>query len=182
MEMPHPAQHELHTYESSDQDLGAESALEEIAIRPRPRRVDETEMDITPMIDMTFLLLIFFILTSKIDTQGEVELPKTMFASSVVVDQSAILTVAQGGPDGTARVFKGDGTDPANQLQSPNLADQEEEIAEWLESQLDGVQKRYVLIKASKDVKHREVARVAEAATLVEAVEGLYVAVVDGGQ
>ena len=34
-----------------------------VSLPPRPPMDDE--MDITPMIDMTFLLLIFFILTSK---------------------------------------------------------------------------------------------------------------------
>lgn len=133
------------------------------------------------MIDMTFLLLIFFVLTSKIDTQGEVELPKTKFASTVLVDQSAVLVLAEGGPDGSARIFKGDRTDPAAQLQATNLADQEDEIIAYLEEQVDGTAKRYVLLKASKGVKHRDVARVAEAASKVETVESLFVAVLDGG-
>ena len=34
---------------------------------PRKRRFDDAEMDITPMIDITFLLLIFFLVASKMD-------------------------------------------------------------------------------------------------------------------
>ncbi len=181
MDIPHPAQHELHTYEAPEPGKEGLASSGDIAIKPRPRRDDDTEMDITPMIDMTFLLLIFFVLTSKIDTQGEVELPKTKFASTVLVDQSAVLVLAEGGPDGSARIFKGDRTDPAAQLQATNLADQEDEIIAYLEEQVDGTAKRYVLLKASKGVKHRDVARVAEAASKVETVESLFVAVLDGG-
>ncbi len=36
----------------------------------------DSEMDITPMIDMTFLLLIFFVLTSKMTGEKSFEIPR----------------------------------------------------------------------------------------------------------
>jgi len=43
-------------------------------LKPR-RQLEDTEMDITPMIDVTFLLLIFFIVASKMDESANVPLP-----------------------------------------------------------------------------------------------------------
>jgi hypothetical protein len=58
------------------------------------------------------------------------------------------------------------------------LADQEDEMVAYLEENLIG-KKRYVLIKAGRGVKHREVARVEEAAGRVEQAQSLYLAVLE---
>ena len=42
-------------------------ADEETGIAPRKTRTEEAELDITPMIDVTFLLLAFFVFVSKMD-------------------------------------------------------------------------------------------------------------------
>ncbi|MCP4817216.1 MAG: biopolymer transporter ExbD, partial [Planctomycetaceae bacterium] len=39
------------------------------------RREEDVEMDITPMIDVTFLLLIFFLVASKMSADQAVALP-----------------------------------------------------------------------------------------------------------
>lgn len=174
--------HQLHTYESSGGETSnSESpANEDIAIKPRKFTRDEAEMDITPMIDITFLLLIFFLVASKMDAAGDVMLPKAEYGTVVAVDESVVITVAEGGADGRALIYKGDTTDTAQQLQSPDLAEQEDEIIAYLEENLIG-KKRYVLIKAGRGVKHREVARVEEAAGRVEQVQSLFVAVLEEG-
>jgi biopolymer transport protein ExbD len=174
--------HQLHTYESSgDPSSGADSsASDDIAIKPRKAARDEAEMDITPMIDITFLLLIFFLVASKMDAAGDVMLPKAEYGTVVAVDESVVITVAEGGADGRARIFKGDTTDTAQQLRSADLADQEEEMVAYLEENLIG-KKRYVLIKAARGVKRREVARVEEAASRVEQAQSLYLAVLEEG-
>jgi biopolymer transport protein ExbD len=41
----------------------------------RSRRADEDEMDLTPMVDMTFLLLIFFMITASFSLQKTIEVP-----------------------------------------------------------------------------------------------------------
>ena len=40
------------------------------------RGVEETEMDMTPMVDVTFLLLIFFMVTAAFTVQKSIEVPK----------------------------------------------------------------------------------------------------------
>jgi biopolymer transport protein ExbD len=60
------------------------------SIFKRKRSLEEAEMDITPMIDCTFLLLIFFLVTSKMKPELAVDLPKAKHGA-VVVEQSSII-------------------------------------------------------------------------------------------
>ncbi len=142
-------------------------------------RIAEAEMDITPMIDCTFLLLIFFLVAARIDVAVAVKLPEAKQATAVVVKHSVVLTVAAGNGE-HADVFRGDGTEPANLIDAATPADQEAAITEYVDqltSRSSDI--KFVLIKAETNVKHREVSRVAKAATSPEAVQELYVAVLE---
>ena len=55
-------------------DLIDEDEEDDDAVPPRAKREDE-EMDITPMIDITFLLLIFFVVASKMDPSQTGNIP-----------------------------------------------------------------------------------------------------------
>ena len=63
----------------------------EARLMPRPHQ-DDSEMDITPMIDMTFLLLIFFLVASKMDRSNEVRLPPA--EHGVAVDRGRLVREA----------------------------------------------------------------------------------------
>lgn len=159
--------------------------VDELADEPPPRfgraRVgDDEDIDITPMIDVTFLLLIFFLVASHMDAQAGVELPSARYGTTVPIKESVILTLAKGVED-TARVFRGDGAESNNEFASVNLVEQEEEIVKYIEQEMaTGVpRKHHVLIKAAANVKHREVARVAQAVGQVEAVEQVHIAVLE---
>lgn len=65
---------------------------EEVAMRERPSMDDE--MDITPMIDMTFLLLIFFILTSKMTGEKSYEVPSAKNGSSIATKNCVMITAS----------------------------------------------------------------------------------------
>jgi biopolymer transport protein ExbD/DNA-directed RNA polymerase subunit RPC12/RpoP len=63
---------------------------------PRPegiaepkKKLEDTEMDMTPMVDVTFLLLIFFMVTASFTLQKSLEIPKLSpdEASTTVVEQ-----------------------------------------------------------------------------------------------
>jgi len=69
----------------------------------RRQIVEETEMDITPMIDVTFLLLIFFILTNNASKTSAVELPKSRNNIPVNSKESVVLTIFKV-PDGEPQV------------------------------------------------------------------------------
>lgn len=51
------------------------AAAEAPAFRLRSRETEVDEMDLTPMVDMTFLLLIFFMITASFSLQKSIEVP-----------------------------------------------------------------------------------------------------------
>ena len=61
-------------------------------------------MDITPMIDVTFLLLIFFILTNNASKTSAVELPNARNNIPVNSQESVVLTIFKV-PDGEPQVY-----------------------------------------------------------------------------
>ena len=74
----------------------------------RKRRGDDDEMDITPMIDITFLLLIFFLVASKMDEAAALKLPPARHGLPVGARNAVVISVTQGGPDGGALIYKGE--------------------------------------------------------------------------
>jgi biopolymer transport protein ExbD len=152
--------------ESHNTMLGAEE--EPHISLPRKRHALEGDLDITPMIDITFLLLIFFIVAARVQQSGTATLPTARFGEGVSMKTAAILTVIAG-PGENAEVFMGDTVDGEAQVKASNLVDQEREIADYIEQQFAGdppevTAKEHVLIKAARDVRSREVSRVARAA------------------
>ncbi len=135
-------------------------------------------MDITPMIDMTFLLLIFFIVTMKLGPKSGVELPTAKNGGTVVEQNSVILTVGPGEP--IARVYRGESVDPADAFAGTNPEDQENQVVEYIEQEFarGAGSKKHVLVQAATGIKHREVARIARAVGRAE-VSDLHVGVVE---
>lgn len=125
------------------------------------RTVEEADMDITPMIDMTFLLIIFFLVSSIPDVQTAVELPPARYGVGVGSRTAIILTVADRGGPGPARVYIDDGKHPESLLPDDPEA-QAEQIRQYVEREMAGG-KNQVLIKAERSVRHRDVSRVSAA-------------------
>jgi biopolymer transport protein ExbD len=132
----------------------------------RQARTDDSEMDITPMIDVTFLLLIFFLVCSTPDQQSSVDLPKARYGTGVDKKNSVVITVSDGGID-TAPVYLADG-----KIDAARLTDEPDEQEELLERAvlhgLESESKENVLIKADRGVEHREIARVVKVVSRVE--------------
>ncbi|NLE38525.1 MAG: biopolymer transporter ExbD, partial [Pirellulaceae bacterium] len=76
---------------------------------PRRPMKDDAELDITPMIDCVFLLLIFFIVSSKMDPSASVELPPAKYGGGVSDKTSFIITIAKQEGDLPASVYLADG-------------------------------------------------------------------------
>lgn len=157
---------------------GMDDLTGEDGIRPRSKRkLDDAEMDITPMIDITFLLLIFFLVASKMDTPAAVKLPEARNGGAVGTRNSVVVTILQEGDK--AVIYKGE-AGPGSSLTAKDPIEQESEIAAYIESVMQEDQtKTAVLIKAEKQVKHREVGRVAKAVSRVTEVQQLHVAVME---
>jgi len=132
-----------------------------------------SELDITPMIDVTFLLLIFFLVTSTSNAELGAKLPKARYGTGISESNTTVLTIAKSGRR-TAPVYLGDGKITGNELAADSGEQARQIEQEIRRAVVRG--KRDVLIKADKDIAYREVARVAEAATRVPGVV-LYFAV-----
>ena len=92
----------------------------------RQTRPDDAEMDITPMIDITFLMVIFFLVASTPDQQTAVQLPEANHGVSVSQLHSTLFTVGEGGLD-YAPVYAADGKIPEFQL-SDDLPERNRQI------------------------------------------------------
>jgi biopolymer transport protein ExbD len=151
-----------------------ESTQEELPLK-KPRKKMDDEMDITPMIDMTFLLLIYFIVTSIPDKSTAIELPKALHGDTVAQLKATVFTIGEGGLN-NAPVFAADGKIAQFAL-SEDLDQRGKQIQEAVEK---GVQEDHfdVVIKADKGVLHREVARVIKAVSRVPDVQ-IYLAVME---
>jgi len=81
---------------------------EEGPILPRQRVEAAADLDITPMIDIVFLLLIFFLVASVPDPQVAADLPRARHGKGVDKRTSVVVTVKDLG-DGQAEVYLGNG-------------------------------------------------------------------------
>lgn len=147
-------------------------------IKSRPRKNEDTEMDITPMIDMTFLLLAFFIMCSKMDPTVAVELPGAFYGDAVSEKDSVVLVVAGGASKDDYTIFRGRSDDDPIRETEPMA--QEEAVANYVQQQLSArPDVQTIVIKAEGKVKTSAVEIVKRGAVQAELADGrrLYIAV-----
>jgi biopolymer transport protein TolR len=133
----------------------------------RDREAVEAEMDITPMIDCVFLLLIFFIVCSTMDKQSPIELAKARHGQAVGERESIIISVGAGGVD-EAPVYIAD--DMTGEPLKGTEDQQRDAIRVAIEKAMEDEGKSDVMIKADRNVAHRDVSRVIKAVSKVEGV------------
>lgn len=122
-------------------------------VQMSPGRKDDEEIDITPMIDITFLLLIFFVVASKMDPTQTGRIPKAEAGLSVSAKDSAVIFISPGSGDAAI----------VSDIQENEFSSDEElqvsEIVEYVTEELDRG-KRQVMILADEDTKVSEVSRI----------------------
>jgi len=133
----------------------------------RSREIVDAEMDITPMIDCVFLLLIFFIICSTMEKQSPIELAKARHGKAVGERESIIISVGAGGVD-EAPVYLAD--DTSGEPLKGTEEQQREAIRAAIEKEIQDEGKHDVMIKADRNVAHRDVSRVIKAVSQVEGV------------
>jgi len=138
---------------NSDDDEEEEEEVDTVTL-PKTPPVDG-EMDITPMIDIVFLLLIFFIVSSKMTAEPSYPLPAAKNGAAIPVKSCVILTVKRGGGD-NAIIMNSD-----EKVFSEDLEQQAAEIAEYIQLGF-GMQKSEVLIRAEGGVRNGEINRIKE--------------------
>jgi biopolymer transport protein ExbD len=146
------------------EEVAAEEGDEGPALRPRRVRQD-TELDMTPMIDCTFLLLIFFTVSATLEPSSAPDLPVARKGKGVDDDMCVIVTIAAADDQGRGVVYLGDGTQGEPTTGTPE-AIRAAVRAELEQGVRDG--KKVLLIKAEGRVAEREVLNVARASTELE--------------
>lgn len=128
----------------------------------------EDDLDITPMIDVTFLLLIFFMVTSTMQQEGALQIPPAKNGVGVSTDEACTLTIFD--DDGTPGVYLAD----AKRENGPVATEQ---VTRFVQEQ----KKRFVIIKADRKVPSGFVEEIARAAAESEGGEDLefFIAVQD---
>ena len=135
-----------------------------IELSKRKDRGEDVEMDITPMIDITFLLLIFFIVCSTPDQKSAIELPAAKHGRGVGEKNSVIITLSDEGVD-EAPIYLADGK--LGESLPVDAEKQKEMIRAAVEKGRNEEQKENVIIKDDSNVAHRDVAKVIKAVSRV---------------
>ena len=120
----------------------------------RKRNADDGELDVTPMIDVTFLLLAFFVVVSKMDPQANVPLPMASIGVSLSEKEcvTIIMTVDETGQK--PNIFLGNKMKKEELVPLGDEDEQIEFIGEYVERELtDNPSKNAVLIKAAGNCK-----------------------------
>jgi len=124
-----------------------------IQLPKRKRNPDDGELDITPMIDVTFLLLAFFVVVSNMDPQKAMDLPPASYGDSVP-DKNCVTLVVTSDESGEGFViYKGRAMDEKSIVPAGDPDDIEAAIGDYVEDQLSKFPTlEYVMIKAEGDV------------------------------
>lgn len=123
---------------------------------------EEADLDITPMIDVTFLLLIFFMVTSTMQQESAVNVPPANFGVGKDANTSSVITILASKGGGQPRVLLGDGS--GDEARSMDM------VTAYVQQGV-GEGKRQVIIKADRDVNHGKVQEVLKALGEIEDLE-----------
>ncbi len=133
------------------------SAFNDETLVPRKSMADDARFDVTAMVDLVFMMNIFFLVTWAELARAEIDLPTARHCTAATLSRSIVFTVMKG-----PTVYIGDGA--GGVALSPGEVDQR--VATAIE---DGKKsednKDIVLIKAEKEVLLRDIAHLANIAT-----------------
>ena len=130
----------------------------------RQKERDEIEIDMSPMIDMVFLLLIFFIVASAVikNEPVKIDVPSAVYAKVPEKEIGrAMITLA---PDGNIYV--------GPQQKQVTLDD----FKEWAAQELTDNEEVKFLIRADKTVKYRDTEKVVKACAEVGGLSMIFAA------
>jgi biopolymer transport protein ExbD len=151
----------------------APSPFDEDTLVPRKALVDDARFDVTAMVDLVFMMNIFFLVTWAEMARAEIDLPKAAHTTAAAQARSTIFTVVN--MNGSAAFFLGDSSTSGAGSIAP--AELEQKVTNAVEEGLRD-ERDIVLIKAECDVKLRDVARLASIATSVKGTQ-LMLAVIE---
>lgn len=156
---------------ASSFNLGETGSESLIARRPDS---EMPEFDITAMVDLVFMMNIYFLVTFVTVALGELNLPAATHVAALDADSAVIFTLTRSLDGKSVALYIGDGA-KADPITDP--AQQEEKIQAAVE-QGAAEGKKAVLLKAERKVRLADLFRVATAASSAEGVK-LHVAVLE---
>lgn len=128
--------------------------------RPLPR---DDNLDMTPMIDVTFLLLIFFLVSSVPDVKAALDLPRAEHGIGVGKRVALVISVAQPEEGAGVAVYFAD--EKSGSPIAGNRDAQETAVRNAVEAAVAGGTTD-VLLQAERRVRYRDVDRLVRAASL----------------
>jgi biopolymer transport protein ExbD len=155
------------TASASNQTFSNPMADDGDSLTPLRKPGEEARFDITAMIDLVFMMNIFFLVTTVGAALTEIDLPNAQHCVAADPETATILTIVGNREPGSLQVFIADGTD------GTPLTERDEQDREIRLAVEDGLRqnKTIVLIKAERSVRLRDMARIAAAATAVPNTE-----------
>lgn len=129
------------------------------------KNLADGEMDITPMIDIVFLLLIFFVVASKMTAEQAPKVPPAKNGIGIEISNSVLVTVKPGAVEVPA-VEVGDGDNTRRLSNDPDQ--QSAEVTEYVSTEI-GRGKQDVLLRADGGVPFGQIDRIQKA--ISEALE-----------
>ncbi len=119
----------------------------------------EATFDITAMIDLVFMLNIFFLVTTVVAIEAELDLPIVRHCVATDPDDAVIISLVAPDPQNVT-VYLGDGV---HAVGLTDREDQSKEVHQAVE-EASRAGKHIVLLKAERAVKLRDVKRIGAAA------------------
>lgn len=145
--------------EYSGFDLGSTGSDQLIARRPDS---EMPEFDITAMVDLVFMMNIYFLVTFVTVAMGELNLPAATHVTALDAESAVILTITRTLDGKSVVVYLGDG---AKGEAITDVSLQEQRVQSAVEKGVaEG--KKAVLLKAEKKVRLADLFRVATAASV----------------
>lgn len=145
----------------------AHTEIDDDPLVPHKSAHSEAHFDITAMIDLVFMMNIFFLVTTVGATMAELDLPAAKHCAPADRDQSVIILIKATRDRGPGVVTVDDGGS-AEPLIDPVA--EERRVRSAIETGVRA-RKNTVLIKAEKDVRLRDVARIGAIAASVPGTE-----------
>ncbi|MEX2525461.1 MAG: biopolymer transporter ExbD [Gammaproteobacteria bacterium] len=125
----------------------------------RPEKKDNVELNITPLIDVVFLLLIFFMVSTTFDRESEINITLPEASEEVTQQQPVAVNVAV---DASGQIFING---------EPLVNSQLLTIREALRDAAHGLDDPPVIISADEKATHESVVRIMDAARQINLVK-----------
>jgi biopolymer transport protein ExbD len=135
---------------------------------PRKTITEEPHFDITAMIDLVFMMNIFFLVTSLTAALAQLDMPNAKNCMPSNADDCVVISMRPGVSQTTPMLWVGDGGEASGTTDENRQSELVREAAEKAVREKNGM----VLVKAEKNVKLQDTARVS---STIASVEGTHV-------